>query len=55
MQAFTVDLKHRMRGVWGDAELVDPNMHNKLAACYLWIAIPFSSNEPTVSYTIYLS
>ena len=26
MQEFTADLKHRMRGVWRDAELVDPNM-----------------------------
>ena len=24
MQEFTADLKHRMRGVWRDAELVDP-------------------------------
>jgi hypothetical protein len=24
MQEFTADLKHRMRGVWKDAELVDP-------------------------------
>ena len=28
MQEFTADLKHRMRGVWRDAELVDPNTHN---------------------------
>ena len=26
-QEFTADLKHRMRGVWRDAELVDPNQH----------------------------
>jgi hypothetical protein len=25
MQEFTADLKHRMRGAWRDAELVDPN------------------------------
>ena len=46
MQEFTADLKHRMRGVWRDAELVDPNMHNnKLATYHSWFAIPFSSNE----------
>ena len=28
MQEFTAVLKHRMRGVWRDAELVDPNRHN---------------------------
>ena len=42
MQEFTADLKHRMRGVWRDAELVDPNMHNKLATYHSWFAIPFS-------------
>ena len=31
MQEFTANLKHSMRGVWRDAELVDPNTHNKLA------------------------
>ena len=46
MQEFTADLKHRMRGVWRDAELVDPNTHNnKLAAYRSWFAIPSSSNE----------
>ena len=40
------DLKHRMRGVWRDAELVDPNTHNnKLATYHSWFAIPFSRNE----------
>ena len=35
-----------MRGVWKDAELVDPNTHNnKLATYYSWFAIPFSRNE----------
>jgi len=28
MQGSTADLKHRMRGVWRDAELVDFNTHN---------------------------
>ena len=28
MQEFTADLKHRMRGVWRDTDLVDPNTHN---------------------------
>jgi len=46
MQEFTADLKHRMRGVWRDAELVDPNTHsNKLATNHSWFAIPFSRNE----------
>ena len=46
MQNFTADLKHRMRGVWRDAELVDPNTHNnKLATYHSWFAIPFTSNE----------
>jgi len=46
MQEFTADLKHRMRGVWKDAELVDPNTHNnKLATYHSWYAIPFSRNE----------
>ena len=46
MQDFTADLKHRMRGVWRDAELVDPNTHNnKLATYDSWFAIPFSRNE----------
>jgi hypothetical protein len=35
-----------MRGVWRDAELVDPNTHNnKLATYHSWFAIPFSRNE----------
>jgi len=39
-------LKHRMRGVWRDTELVDPNTHNnKLATYHSWFAIPFSRNE----------
>jgi len=47
MQEFTADLKHRMRGVWRDAELVDPNTHNnKLATYHSWFAIPFSRSEP---------
>jgi len=42
-QEFTADLKHRMRGVWRDAELVDPNTHNnKLATNHSWYVIPFS-------------
>jgi len=46
MQEFTADLKHRMRGVWRDAELVDPNTHNnKLATYHSSFAIPFSRNE----------
>ena len=46
MQELTADLKHRMRGVWRDAELVDPNTHsNKLATYHSWLAIPFSRNE----------
>ena len=46
MQEFTADLKHRMRGVWRDAELVDSNTHNnKLASYHSWFAIPFSRNE----------
>ena len=46
MQEFTADLKHRMRGVWRDAELVDPNTNNnKLATYHSWFAIPFSRNE----------
>jgi len=51
MQEFTADLKHRMRGVWRDAESVDPNTHNnKLATYHSWFAIPFSRNErmPTI-------
>ena len=27
-------LKHRMRGVWRDAEFVDPNTHNNKLAIY---------------------
>jgi hypothetical protein len=35
-----------MRGVWRNAELVDPNTHNnKLATYHSWFAIPFSRNE----------
>jgi len=34
MQEFTADLKHRMRGVWRDAEMVDPNTHNNKLATY---------------------
>ena len=46
MQELTADLKHRMRGVWRDAELVDPNTHNNKSAIYhSWFAIPFSKNE----------
>ena len=51
MQNFTADLKHRMRGVWRDAELVDPNTHsNKLATYRSRFATPFSRNEcmPTI-------
>ena len=50
-QEFTADLKHRMRGVWSDAELVDPNTHNnKLATYHSWFATPFSRDErmPTI-------
>ena len=52
MQEFTADLKHRMRGVWRDAELVDPNTHNnKLATYHYWFATPFCRNErmPTIA------
>ena len=46
MQELTADLKHRMRGVWRDAELVDPNTHNNnLAIHHSWFATPFSRNE----------
>jgi len=46
MQEFTADLKHRMRGVWRDSELVDPNTHNnKLATYHSWFATPFSKDE----------
>jgi len=46
MQEFTADLKHRMTGVWRDAELVDPNTHNnKLATYHSWFAVPCSRNE----------
>ena len=46
MLKFTADLKHRMRGVWRDAELVDPNTHNnKLATYHSWSATPFSRHE----------
>ena len=47
MQEFTADLKHRMRGVWRDAELVDPNTHNNKLATYhsQYFANPFSRNE----------
>ena len=46
MHDFTADLKHRMRGVWRDTELVDPNTHNnKLATYHSWVTIPFSRNE----------
>jgi hypothetical protein len=51
MQEFIADLKHRMRGVWRDAQMVDPNTHNnKLATYHSWFAIPFSKNErmPTI-------
>ena len=51
MQEFTADLKHRMRGVWRDTELVNPNTHNnKLAPYHSWFATPFSINErmPTI-------
>jgi len=35
-----------MRGVWRDAELVDPNTHNnKLTTYHSWFATPFSRNE----------
>ena len=37
MQEFTADLKHRMRGVWRDAELVDPNTHNNKLATFLFL------------------
>ena len=46
MQEFTADLKHRMRSVWRDADLVDPNTHNnKLATYHSWFVIPFCKNE----------
>ena len=40
-----------MRGVWREAELVDPNTHNnKLATYHSWFATPFSRNTslPTI-------
>ena len=41
-------MKHRMRGVWRDAEFVEPNTHNnKLAACHSWFATSFSRKECT--------
>jgi len=53
IQEFTADLKHGMRDVWKDAESVDPNArNNKLATCYFWFAIPFSSNERIMMPTI---
>ena len=51
MHDFTADLKHRMRGVWRDTELVDPNTcSNKLATYHSWVPNPFSRNErmPTI-------
>ena len=46
MQELTADLKHRMKGVWRNAELVDPNTHNnKLATYHSWFATLFSKNE----------
>ena len=43
MQESTADLKHRMRGDWKDAVLVNSNTHNnKLATYHSWFAIPFS-------------
>ena len=51
MQEFAADFKHRMKGVWRDAELVGPNAHNnKLATYHSWFATPFSRNErmPTI-------
>jgi hypothetical protein len=48
MQEITADFKHRMRGVWKEAELVDLNTHNnKLATYHSWFAIPCSRNERT--------
>ena len=42
MQKVTAGLKHRVRGVWRDTELVDPNTHdNKLANHHSSFAIPF--------------
>ena len=58
MQEFTADLKHRMRGVWRDAELEDPNTHNKLATYHSWFAIPFSGKgrtPPTVPWYLHLN
>ena len=51
MQKVTAGLKHRVRGVWRDTELVDPNTHNnKLATYHSWFATPFARNErmPTI-------
>ena len=51
MQKVTAGLKHRVRGVWRDTELVDPNTHNnKLATYHSWFATPFSRDErmPTI-------
>jgi hypothetical protein len=46
MQEFAADLKHRMGGVWRDAELVNPNKCNsKLATYHPWFAIHTSWNE----------
>ena len=40
-----------MRGVWRDAELVDPNtLNNKLATYHSCFAIPFSRNERMSNY-----
>ena len=51
MQEFAADLKHRMRGVWRDAELVDPNTHNnKLATYHSWFAIPLEMSVCRLMY-----
>jgi len=50
MQEFTADLKHRMRGFWRDAELVDPNTHNnKLATYHSWFERAYADKCTTVS------
>jgi exonuclease III len=42
---FTADLRHRLQGVWREAESVDPRgNNNKLATYQAWFATPFPCN-----------
>ena len=40
-EEFTADLKHRMRGVWRDAELVEPNTHDNTGHLSFLVCHPF--------------